>query len=834
MTTPAQRISATPQAPPPTRLLQRACACGGKAGPGGACASCQRHKRPWQAKWRVNRPGDHWEQEADRVSALVMGSPAPGGAALPPPAGATPPAREAPDPIERALHTTGRPLHPTDRQWMETRFGYNFGQVRIHADATSAAAAEAVQAQAFTLGSDIVFGGRQYAPATVAGRHLLAHELTHVVQQGAATPRRAGAGATAIQTSLTPAVAPRTLQRRLVNEPAGGCGLCHGPRQAGTIAHTLIQQEFELIRPLGLVELPVSSPTDHENGRLDLAVATPTGFLIGEIKPANTDGMTRGASDILFYEKAIKAAFPGRSVGKLSIPIPAPPAPFPNPQVPACPPQSLSINRPVNGVYGYFCLPPFSRLVPNPACRCGPPPVPVPVPERVRVPVWEKVKNFLRQTVDVLADVGKVVAIAVAIVAAAVLIAKRAAVAAAAAKFLALAAGVAAALALVFGLGEGEAQAAPKPEAGGSGSAGTPKPEAGQGAPTPAPTPQPGAGQGKTPTPQPGPAGPQGEAQPQPEATPGGKAPAGRGRPEDRTFLDDVGEFVDEMLQRLGGQLRLDPDALRRLIVLVDEAEKAVRLAPGGDLLALLLKKLGDFLRGLLPPADQPPAAGRTPPAGSGQKADGQLQPPSGGAGPQPEGQQPQPPTPDAGTEPAPEPPAETPAPPPPPPGKEEQPPAGGATTPPGKTPPAGAGKSGAGASGGGSVGATGKDATWPVIFEELEGVGFSVHPAPSHDNGSGSIMLPDNPKAILHFKAPDSLVIVNSTSGAEEGVAKPSSIGKGWYELVSGPLYNRLKSQLNPWFRQNRSRALAAEIANDLDKYPRRLHFQVTYEVIP
>jgi hypothetical protein len=67
---------------------------------------------------------------------------------------------------------------------MELRFGFDFSQVRVHTDAQAAESARAVNALAYTVGSDIVFGAGQYAPGTAAGKRLLAHELTHVVQQG--------------------------------------------------------------------------------------------------------------------------------------------------------------------------------------------------------------------------------------------------------------------------------------------------------------------------------------------------------------------------------------------------------------------------------------------------------------------------------------------------------------------------------------------------------------------------------------------------------------------------------------------------------------------------
>jgi hypothetical protein len=81
------------------------------------------------------------------------------------------------------------------RDFFEPRFRQDFSQVRVHADSQAEDAARAVQARAYTLGSHIVFGSGQYAPFTAAGKRLLAHELTHVLQQGGSASRDADAQA---------------------------------------------------------------------------------------------------------------------------------------------------------------------------------------------------------------------------------------------------------------------------------------------------------------------------------------------------------------------------------------------------------------------------------------------------------------------------------------------------------------------------------------------------------------------------------------------------------------------------------------------------------------
>jgi hypothetical protein len=89
--------------------------------------------------------------------------------------------------VEAALQSVrqngGKPLDPATRTFMEPRFGHDFGHVRVHTGPQSAEAAQTVNARAFTIGSDLVFGQGQYAPETRAGQRLLAHELAHTVQQ---------------------------------------------------------------------------------------------------------------------------------------------------------------------------------------------------------------------------------------------------------------------------------------------------------------------------------------------------------------------------------------------------------------------------------------------------------------------------------------------------------------------------------------------------------------------------------------------------------------------------------------------------------------------------
>lgn len=77
----------------------------------------------------------------------------------------------------------GQPLEAGVRARMEESFGQDFAGVRVHTGGKAAESARSVQAQAYTVGNDIVFGGSHYSPGTTIGQRMLAHELTHVVQQ---------------------------------------------------------------------------------------------------------------------------------------------------------------------------------------------------------------------------------------------------------------------------------------------------------------------------------------------------------------------------------------------------------------------------------------------------------------------------------------------------------------------------------------------------------------------------------------------------------------------------------------------------------------------------
>jgi len=94
---------------------------------------------------------------------------------------------EAPPVVNEAIRSTGHPLDTGTRKFFEPRFGHDFKDVRIHTDDVAARSARAIHAQAYTIGNNIVFGQNAYRLDTAQGQSLLAHELTHIVQQAKGT-----------------------------------------------------------------------------------------------------------------------------------------------------------------------------------------------------------------------------------------------------------------------------------------------------------------------------------------------------------------------------------------------------------------------------------------------------------------------------------------------------------------------------------------------------------------------------------------------------------------------------------------------------------------------
>lgn len=203
-----------------------------------------------QTKLTVNTPGDKYEQEADRVAEQVMRMPEPqlqrqcacGNSTT---HGECPECKKkkqdasgrlqrvsnspvggmaAPPIVNDVLASPGQPLDTTSRTFFEPRFVRDFSQVRVHSDDKAMASAASVQARAYTLGSNIVFNRGEYSPSSSLGQQLLAHELTHVVQQ--TVPRGIGENLPKTTIQREPSANP-VADETAANQPTSGLSICY-------------------------------------------------------------------------------------------------------------------------------------------------------------------------------------------------------------------------------------------------------------------------------------------------------------------------------------------------------------------------------------------------------------------------------------------------------------------------------------------------------------------------------------------------------------------------------------------------------------------------------
>ncbi|HEY6445757.1 MAG TPA: DUF4157 domain-containing protein [Acidobacteriaceae bacterium] len=147
--------------------VQRKCSCGG------TCAQCRTE----------HGDGEHGTAQRKAAAPQIssMGASTAGSR------------KTAPPIVQEALNSPGQPLNAATRAFFEPRFAYDLSRIRVHADDTAARSARAVNARAYTVGDQIVFGTEQYSPETADGKRLLAHELTHTIQQASGS-EESGAG----------------------------------------------------------------------------------------------------------------------------------------------------------------------------------------------------------------------------------------------------------------------------------------------------------------------------------------------------------------------------------------------------------------------------------------------------------------------------------------------------------------------------------------------------------------------------------------------------------------------------------------------------------------
>jgi hypothetical protein len=206
--------------------LQRKCSCGGSGGASGECEECK-------------------EKKALQRNAI---GPAETGV--------------APPIVHEVLNSPGQPLDRATREFFEPRFGHDFSHVQIHANQPAAASTRAVNALAYTVGRDMVFGDGQYSPKTPEGRRLIAHELTHVVQQAEA----AGPGGACLAVDSSGSVAESEAASVADSVLGGNHQLVVGTRRGAVLQRQSGQRQRSATNQCPTsTSLDTYSPFNHSN-----------------------------------------------------------------------------------------------------------------------------------------------------------------------------------------------------------------------------------------------------------------------------------------------------------------------------------------------------------------------------------------------------------------------------------------------------------------------------------------------------------------------------------------------------------------------------------------
>jgi hypothetical protein len=146
------RLPAPSELLPRSSVLQRKCACGSHTIAGAKCSGCSKRETTLQRSVS--------DRDVDNRNGNA-----------------------APAIVHEVLNSPGQPLDATTRAFFEPRFGHDFSRVRVHSDAMAAESARTLDALAYTVGNHVTFGRGHYQPDRINGQRLLAHELTHVIQQ---------------------------------------------------------------------------------------------------------------------------------------------------------------------------------------------------------------------------------------------------------------------------------------------------------------------------------------------------------------------------------------------------------------------------------------------------------------------------------------------------------------------------------------------------------------------------------------------------------------------------------------------------------------------------
>lgn len=267
-----------------------------------------------RAKLAISSPDDPEEREADHLAQSIMRSPAgfparshcscadseemceeckqkQGGISMQRSAAGPAAPAQATRLVHEVLRSSGWPLDHATRAFFEPRFGHDFSKVRVHTGTAAAQSAQSINAQAYTVGTDIVFGAGQYSPDSTTGRTLLAHELTHVLQteNGRSQIRRdgdpnaqKGSQPTAGGTAQAPSFHEHSVPLDWVKKPGSSdiLAVLSGKQMVALPA----AGAFVLIQPPSGAILPdeplFTVPTVAKEGLVAINVGNSTGFLV--------------------------------------------------------------------------------------------------------------------------------------------------------------------------------------------------------------------------------------------------------------------------------------------------------------------------------------------------------------------------------------------------------------------------------------------------------------------------------------------------------------------------------------------------------------------------
>lgn len=254
------------------------------------------------------------------------------------------PAKDVPSVVREVLRSPGQPLDEATRAFVKPLFGRDFSNVRVHTDAAAAQSAQAVNALAYTVGQNIVFDDGQYAPGTGAGQKLLAHELTHTVQQnqhGMDSHSGIHLGRPGDQAERE---ANHAAAQVVANRPAGVVGSERQPtlrRQAGDdderrlrLQQPQLGQGLGFRRPrigLGLPQLQLDPEIEAQMRAIELirGLITLDNIRAGAAQLGGVLSATPpGGSPNLFPAPGQEALGPPQPAGGLGQPVPPPPPPF--------------------------------------------------------------------------------------------------------------------------------------------------------------------------------------------------------------------------------------------------------------------------------------------------------------------------------------------------------------------------------------------------------------------------------------------------------------------------------------------------------------------------